>query len=604
MTFAGVSANSTALLQVLDTLAKHVQGLSTLVQGLDAKVTTQVQGLDAKVTTEVQGLSTQVQGLDAKVTTEVQGLSTQVQGLSTQVQGLDAKVTTEFSITRSLASIRETTSAAAENILSSVQNMEMFEKMFDHCAVDEIQECWLQIANFRENISSATNESHVQDIVAAVASRCCKNGPLAFHDTHKKHYPQQHKVDLCFTPSSFNLQEKVPMAMVAVFGEVKHCFEQRDSLKMAAVQTNDRVCAILDCQGPYRKIVFLIADKHVIRFFFFDASVSPGPFTSSPVLPFLNQDLSPSLGFTLFFRMCKTAPGKLYYPEPPICPVPNVTAYVLRLRREPKANVFLFKRPNGTEGVAKVYKPGNSLSLAAFYQEKNALEKFRANNAPVPTLLEEDPIRCYLLLAPYAMTLGEVNEYSRKILCAVAHAAAAFFRVARDLNFVHKDISPDNILVCQDQVNVLINDLGSCHETQRVTDTSGATLLYCCPFFGAHFELVPQQPYLYTLHNDMRALFISLFVFSIRPRTDGNYVVRKTLPWQRAGHNMQLFKKEFLTSKVWMNEVVPEAAQLLKGLWAEMFRKDADNEADFDLDKVLAILEDLGKEPGNSPIAK
>jgi serine/threonine protein kinase len=398
------------------------------------------------------------------------------------------------------------------------------------------------------------------------------------------------------------------MAMVVVLGEVKHSFEEKDSLAKVAAQINNRVCAVLDCQGQYRKIVCLIADKDVIRFFFFDGSVFPGPFTSSPVLPFLSQGSSPSIGFTLFFRMCNTAPGKLHYPEPPICPVPNGQAYVIRLRGEPKANVFHFKRPDGTEGVVKVYKPGNSVSLAAFYQEKNALEKFNAKKAPVPTLLEGDPIHCYLLLSPYATTLGEVNEYSREIACAVAHAAAEFFQAARDLNFVHKDISPDNILVCQDQGKVLINDLGSCQETQLVTDTSGATLLYCCPFFGTHFELGQRRPYLYTLHNDMRALFICLFLFSIPSRTAGKEVLQKKLPWQHAWQAMQSHKQAFMMSNMWKDLVVPEAVQLLEGLWEEMFVNSRYDEVDqthvFDLDKVLAILEGLGKEPGKSPHAK
>jgi hypothetical protein len=397
------------------------------------------------------------------------------------------------------------------------------------------------------------------------------------------------------------------MAMVAVFGELKHSFEEGDSLQKVAVQIKDRVSAVLDCQGQHRKIVCLIADKHVIRFFFFDGTVSPGPFTSSPVMPFLNQGSSPSLGFTLFFRMCNTAPGMLHYPEPPICPVSNVQAYVIRLRGEPKANVFHFKRPGGTEGVAKVYKPGNLLSLAAFNQEKIALEKFNTNNAPVPTLLEENPTHCYLLLSPYATTLREVNEYSPETLCEVAHSAAAFFRVARDLNFVHKDISPDNILVCQGQGKVLINDLGSCHATQPVTDTSGATLLYCCPFFGVHFELGQHQPYFYTLNNDMRALFICLFLFSLPVRTAGQDVLQKTLPWQRGGQTMQSLKHTFLMSDKWKDHVVPEAVQLLEGLWAEMFPNSTYNAVDkthvFDLDKVLAILEGLSK-PGNSPVAK
>jgi serine/threonine protein kinase len=308
--------------------------------------------------------------------------------------------------------------------------------------------------------------------------------------------------------------------------------------------------------------------------------------------------------------MCNTAPGKLHYPEPQICPVPNGQAYVIWLQGEPKANVFHFKRPDWTEGVVKVYKPGNSVSLAAFYQEKNALEKFNAKKAPVPTLLEGDPIHCYLLLSPYATTLGEVKEYSLEIVCAVAHAAAAFFRVARDLNFVHKDISPDNILVCQDQdKKILINDLGSCHVTQMVTDTSGATLLYCCPFFGLHFELGEHRPYSYTLHNDMRALFICLFEFSLRPRMAGKVVLRKKLPWQRGGQVMQSLKlATFQTGDKWKDDVVPEAVQLLDCLWAEIFLNSQYNAVDkthvFDLDKVLAILEGLGKEPGNSLIAK
>jgi hypothetical protein len=123
-----------------------------------------------------------------------------------------------------------------------------------------------------------------------------------------------------------------------------------------------------------------------------------------------------------------------------------------------------------------------------------------------------------------------------------------------------------------------------------------------------HFELGQRQPYWYTLHNDMRALFICLFVFSLRPRTAGKDVLQKTLPWQRGGQAMQSLKHTFLTSDKWKDYVVPEAVQFLEGLWAEMFLNSKYDAVDkthvFDLDKVLAILEGLGKEPGNSPITK
>lgn len=63
-----------------------------------------------------------------------------------------------------------------------------------------------------------------------------------------------------------------------------------------------------------------------------------------------------------------------------------------------------------------------------------------------------------------------------------------------------------------------------------------------------------------------------------------------------------------MMSNMWKDLVVPEAVQLLEGLWEEMFVNSRYDEVDqthvFDLDKVLAILEGLGKEPGKSPHAK
>jgi hypothetical protein len=152
--FSGASANSTLPLQALDAmLAKHVQGL------------------EANMRSEVQGLSTKVQGLTIQMTS---------------VQGAVGHLGSEVSMMKSLVSIRDTSTAVADNILSSVQNVEIFEKMFDQCEADKIKKCWLQTANLRKKISSATDESHVQTVVVAVASKCCKNGQLAIHDTHKK----------------------------------------------------------------------------------------------------------------------------------------------------------------------------------------------------------------------------------------------------------------------------------------------------------------------------------------------------------------------------------------------------------------------------------
>jgi hypothetical protein len=123
-----------------------------------------------------------------------------------------------------------------------------------------------------------------------------------------------------------------------------------------------------------------------------------------------------------------------------------------------------------------------------------------------------------------------------------------------------------------------------------------------------HFELGQNRPYSYTLHNDMRALFISLFLFSLPVRTASQDMLQKKLPWKHGGQAMQSLKHVFLMSNKWKDHVVPEAVQLLEGLWAEMFPKssysEVDQEHSFDLDTVLAILEGLGKEPGNSPVAK
>ena len=539
----------------------------------------------------VEDLLAEVKGIRTDINRQEQTLAS--------VQGDVRHVQSEVTSMKSLVSIKETTTAAANNLLSSHVNANLFEKMFERCTEGEIMACWSHVEESRKAIAAASSESHVQSAIVAVAIECCKDGTLAVHDTHKENYPQHHKIDLCLTPSWFDQLEKVPMSMVAVLGEFKHSFEIGDSLKQVAVQINDRVCAVLNSQGQDRKIVCAIADKSVIRFFFYNPSSSPGPFTSTDTMPFLNKGTSPSLGFTFFYRMCRTALGKLGYPEVPVCPIPGDGTFIVRLRHPPKASVYHIRLQDQTEGVIKVYQQIDDVSQERLAREKEALELFNKSSAPVPILLEFDLAKSYLLLSPYATTLKELDKFNSQTLCAIAGAAASFFRIAKNLDFVHKDISPDNILVCPGN-KILINDLGSCHRTEALYDTNGATLLYCCPLFGAHFENNTGGPYSYTLSNDIRALFICLFEFSLPERMVGNVVLSKVLPWERVRQTMQSSKWSFFMSCNWKKTVLPEAVPFLEGLWKEIFVQASWDSGKgtfvINIESVLSLLEALGKQ--------
>jgi serine/threonine protein kinase len=249
--------------------------------------------------------------------------------------------------------------------------------------------------------------------------------------------------------------------------------------------------------------------------------------------------------------------------------------------------------------VIKVYQQIDDVSQERLAREKEALELFNKSSAPVPVLLEFDLAKSYLLLSPYATTLKELDKFNSQTLCAIAGAAASFFRIAKNLDFVHKDISPDNILVCPGN-KILINDLGSCHRTEALYDTNGATLLYCCPLFGAHFENNTGGPYSYTLSNDIRALFICLFEFSLPERMVGNVVLSKVLPWERVRQTMQSSKWSFFMSCNWKKTVLPEAVPFLEGLWKEIFVQASWDSGKgtfvINIESVLSLLEALGKQ--------
>lgn len=495
----------------------------------------------------------------------------------------------EMRSSKLLVSTRDSTAFVAQSVLNCHKDQCVFENAFATCSLGDVSSLWTAIKDKRQNVSKAKDESDVQMAMIPVSEACCAGGPLCVHDTHVKNYPTGHKIDMCLTPATFQAEQPVPMSMVVSFAELKHYFNPT-CLQEAAVQIHDRCSVILELQEQPRRIYCAIADKHHIQFFLCNPeSTLPVPFTSTEKLPFLNNSQDPTQGFLLFCRMCKSSPDQLGHPQMPMCPLLNDQAFILRQRNPPKANVFRVKR-DGSELVVKAYCSDHLLSRHTFKQELRALQLFKS--APVPELVEVDEHLCFLLLSPFATPLKECMEYKLEYLYAVARAGAAFFQVAQQLGMVHKDISPDNILLCNDG-RVLINDLGSCHAIQPVEDLTGANPTYCCPYFALH-SAANRGPYCYTLRNDVRSLFICLLYFSLSPGSHSRS--RRVLPWVGIT-SMQATKLATLSTTAWTTKVEQSALLFLQGMWTDVFANATWDESiqdrTFDVDQVLTKLSDL-----------
>ena len=130
----------------------------------------------------------------------------------------------------------------------------------------------------------------------------------------------------------------------------------------------------------------------------------------------------------------------------------------------------------------------------------------------------------------------------------------------------------DNIIVCGD--DVVLNDWGSAGSPRMMVNTSGTNPVYCCPVMGACFESGSTE-FLYTPLCDLRAVFISLFAFSMLPRKHGEEELPGLLPWERAApRTMQALKFTHLYGPVRWDLIQPEAISLLKPLHSELFRRE------------------------------
>jgi hypothetical protein len=494
------------------------------------------------------------------------------------------EIARELRTVKTQVSVRDTTNAVIDAILKSSKLPETFQQMFAACNSESVDKLWVQIKDTRRQMSIASSEEVVQVLMMEIAETCCKGGPLAAHDTHVQNYLGKHKIDICLTNSNFKPGKPVLMGVVTAFGEFKCDFDKR-SLDDAAVQINDRVCAIVESQGE-RIIICFIADKAQIQVFKYEAQASPGPFISTNMMPFINLDKEPTPGFRLFYMMCQSTPDQLGYPHVPNCPI-GERACILRLRAPPKASVFRVLK-DGQHLVVKAYNMASSQHI--FKREMQALLEFKTAKAPVAELVGRDEGLGYLLLKPYAKTLKDCAEFKLELLFALTGAGAEFFGAAQALNLVHKDISPDNILVRSDN-QILFNDLGSCHELKPVYSLDGANPMYCCPFFGTAVQR-NCGPYMYTTSNDLRAFFISLFSFAMLPKCHGK--LHWALPWE---HDKDIQKSKFvflMDLELWKRVVQPDAQQCLADLWKLMFLPEV-NCTDVCVETILLTLSNVGR---------
>ena len=439
----------------------------------------------------------------------LQGLAQRFDGLESKMQVLDARV----------MGSRRSTADWAQEINSCFCDSQRIDETLAECNMSDIEQAWSDLSDVRTNLASAKSEEDVQNAVFSAGARCGQGGHLCIRDTHMRLYPGQHKIDLSYTPLSFPEKERVILSMVVTYGELKLCLDTPTVMESACIQIHDRIVAIEEAQFNREYIISYIADKNVIRIFRYEPGKKPGPFISTKCLPFLTTDEMPTEGFARFYRLHRSTPKQLGFPELPVCPTVSDPYHVLRAGALAKASVFMIKPDSGERSVAKVYAVIDKGAKGRMQNEINALKIFQAAKAPVPLLVSCDEAAGLILMKPYGTTLKDCVLFDEDLCCKVANAAGGFLRVAQSMGMVHRDISPENIIIGPDD-SVVINDLGSCSKQGVVHSTDGSNLVLCCPVFGSHFEEPSSsaKPFEYTLMNDIRAVFISLFAYCLKPR--------------------------------------------------------------------------------------
>jgi len=490
-----------------------------------------------------------------------------------------------------IRSLRRTTEEWADVIIDAKHGHEQLKLVEKHLVeVDEaaMSAAWKQCQSQRTRIQDVTKEDaksagdDVQSLTYQVANICAAGGPIICRDTHARNYPSNHMIDLSFVPSTSPCAtslKRVTWGELVSFGELKLDLEQDGVYRNVVIQCNDRVFELLESSSRRQHILFFIADKTRIRFFLFDRHSCN--YISTDLLPFLTADHHPSVGFRLFHRFCRTPPSQLGLPSLAPCPaLPNYTFFLLREGTGMKANVYRAERPDGSKWVCKDLKAADR-----YRSEIGALLKLCKLSAPVPRVEEQYPDLNAAILSPFGTTLRE-SEFSAELLVKAAQCCVHALRCASSISLCHYDPSPDNIIVCGD--DVVLNDWGSAGSPRMMVNTSGTNPVYCCPVMGACFESGNTE-FLYTPLCDLRAVFISLFAFSMIPRKHGEEELPGLLPWERAApRTMQALKFTHLYGPVRWDLIQPEAISLLKPLHSELFRRERT-----DVAVVCSLLEDL-----------
>ena len=347
-----------------------------------------------------------------------------------------------------IRSLRRTTEEWADVIIDAKHGPEQLKLIEKHLVeVNEaaMSAAWKQCQSQRTRIQGATKEDakgqspdDVQSLIFQVANLCATGGPITCRDTHARHYPSNHMIDLSFVPSTSSCAtslKRVTWGELVSFGELKLDLEQDGVYRNVVIQCNDRVFELLESSSRRQHILFFIADKTRIRFFLFDRQSCN--YISTDLLPFLTTDHQPSAGFRLFHRFCRTPPSQLGFPSLAPCPaLPNYTFFLLREGTGMKANVYRAERPDGSKWVCKDLK-----AAVRYRAEIGALLKLCKLSAPVPRVEKQYPHLNAAILSPFGTTLRE-SEFSVELLVKAAQCCVHALRCASSISLCHYDPSP------------------------------------------------------------------------------------------------------------------------------------------------------------------
>ena len=401
---------------------------------------------------------------------------------------------------RTVLSVREVEAHAFENMQRFLRELEPAE--FGRRYLGTRPVAWNDVPV--TGLRGAHTEGEVQEELNRIVGLAGLGSDVGYRDTLAANgrYAGSalHKIDGCLVWRPPELKNEGDSARVQ-HAEVVSCFELKQSFTEAAHkhawgQLNDRVAAMLRAQPERTHVVVFCAAREGIEFYaargwLWEARTRRCPWTADALgllrcflaMPAEQHGFVGGAARAAEALLKELAPdgdgAVLRQPAPQRACILRVGAYVVKAHRQPD--------PRDAEAQALTVLrdvPG------------------------VPRLERElsDVVGWHLLwMSPVAAPLSE-KPYSSVLLRAVASRCSSVLYAAHSRGWVHRDVSPGNILVTADG-DVVLGDWGSARRIGSATDLVGTT---------PSFATVRPQARVHPLDDWWSLLFV-LYSFAARP---------------------------------------------------------------------------------------